>query len=82
MLQQIRLLDLQALSRRIHYGKLVAEVKFRESSKDYEPAIRAQVVPSVVKRIILNLLICREKNNRSLVLVVSGQRCSDEIADI
>ncbi|KAK8980347.1 hypothetical protein V6N11_061558 [Hibiscus sabdariffa] len=33
---------LQALSRRIHYGKLVAEVKFRGERKDYEPAIRAR----------------------------------------
>ncbi|XP_017983877.1 PREDICTED: chorismate mutase 2 isoform X3 [Theobroma cacao] len=32
----------EALSRRIHYGKLVAEVKFRDERKDYEPAIRAQ----------------------------------------
>ncbi|KAE8732824.1 Chorismate mutase 1 [Hibiscus syriacus] len=33
---------LQALSRRIHYGKLVAEVKFRDEQKDYEPPIRAR----------------------------------------
>lgn len=33
---------LQAISRRIHYGKFVAEAKFQESSKEYEPAIRAQ----------------------------------------
>ncbi|KAK7351347.1 hypothetical protein VNO77_10726 [Canavalia gladiata] len=33
---------LQAISRRIHYGKFVAEVKFRESRKDYEPLIRAK----------------------------------------
>ncbi|GMI92446.1 chorismate mutase 2 [Hibiscus trionum] len=33
---------LQALSRRIHYGKLVAEVKFRGERKDYEPAIRSR----------------------------------------
>lgn len=33
---------LQALSRRIHYGKLVAEVKFRDERKDYEPPIRAK----------------------------------------
>ncbi|KAK7320644.1 hypothetical protein VNO77_30305 [Canavalia gladiata] len=33
---------LQAISRRIHYGKFVAEVKFRESPQDYEPLIRAQ----------------------------------------
>ncbi|CAL0333069.1 unnamed protein product [Lupinus luteus] len=33
---------LQAISRRIHYGKFVAEVKFRESPQDYEPLIRAK----------------------------------------
>ncbi|XP_014499344.1 chorismate mutase 2 [Vigna radiata var. radiata] len=33
---------LQAISRRIHYGKFVAEVKFRESPKIYEPLIRAK----------------------------------------
>ncbi|KAJ9167658.1 hypothetical protein P3X46_019272 [Hevea brasiliensis] len=33
---------LQALSRRIHYGKYVAEVKFREAPQDYEPLIRAK----------------------------------------
>lgn len=33
---------LQALSRRIHYGKFVAEVKFREAPHEYEPAIRAK----------------------------------------
>ncbi|XP_021692841.2 chorismate mutase 2 isoform X3 [Hevea brasiliensis] len=32
----------QALSRRIHYGKYVAEVKFREAPQDYEPLIRAK----------------------------------------
>lgn len=34
---------LQALSRRIHYGKFVAEVKFREAPDDYTPAIQAKV---------------------------------------
>lgn len=33
----------KALSRRIHYGKFVAEVKFRDAPQDYERAIRAQV---------------------------------------
>lgn len=33
----------QALSKRIHYGKFVAEAKFQESPDSYEPAIRAQV---------------------------------------
>ncbi|GLT56549.1 hypothetical protein SLA2020_295830 [Shorea laevis] len=33
---------LQTLSKRIHYGKFVAEAKFRESPNDYTAAIRAQ----------------------------------------
>ncbi|GAB2212473.1 hypothetical protein Droror1_Dr00020443 [Drosera rotundifolia] len=33
---------LQALSKRVHYGKFVAEAKFRASSEIYKPAIRAQ----------------------------------------
>ncbi|KAE9459098.1 hypothetical protein C3L33_08998, partial [Rhododendron williamsianum] len=33
---------LQALSRRIHYGKFVAEIKFMDAPEDYSPAIRAQ----------------------------------------
>ncbi|XP_072988823.1 chorismate mutase 1, chloroplastic-like [Typha latifolia] len=33
---------LQALSKRIHYGKFVAEAKFRESPDTYKRAIRAQ----------------------------------------
>lgn len=34
---------LKALSRRIHYGKFVAEVKFRDSIDEYKPFILAQV---------------------------------------
>uniref|UniRef100_J3NEG3 Chorismate mutase n=1 Tax=Oryza brachyantha TaxID=4533 RepID=J3NEG3_ORYBR len=33
---------LQALSKRIHYGKFVAEAKFQESPAKYKPAIKAQ----------------------------------------
>ncbi|XP_071731039.1 chorismate mutase 1, chloroplastic-like [Rutidosis leptorrhynchoides] len=33
---------LQVLSKRIHYGKFVAEAKFRDSPADYEAAIKAQ----------------------------------------
>ncbi|KDP33516.1 hypothetical protein JCGZ_07087 [Jatropha curcas] len=40
---------LQAISRRIHYGKYVAEVKFRESPKEYEPAILAQDKNALMK---------------------------------
>ncbi|KAK7309711.1 hypothetical protein RJT34_06662 [Clitoria ternatea] len=35
---------LQAISRRIHYGKFVAEVKFRDSPQDYEPLIHAKAI--------------------------------------
>ncbi|CAI8587998.1 unnamed protein product [Vicia faba] len=35
-------LCLQALSKRIHYGKFVAETKFLESRELYEPAIKAK----------------------------------------
>ncbi|KAK7317691.1 hypothetical protein RJT34_02126 [Clitoria ternatea] len=35
---------LQAISRRIHYGKFVAEVKFRDSPQDYEPLICAKAI--------------------------------------
>lgn len=41
---------LQALSKRIHYGKFVAEAKFQESPEAYTPAIIAQVcafVPTI-----------------------------------
>lgn len=40
---------LQAISRRIHYGKFVAEVKFQEAPEDYEPAIRAQDRDALMK---------------------------------
>ncbi|WOL19370.1 chorismate mutase 2-like [Canna indica] len=36
------LICLQALSRRIHYGRFVAEVKFRAAPKDYITAIKAK----------------------------------------
>lgn len=40
---QQNILSVQALSRRIHYGKYVAEVKFRDAPQDYMTAIRAKV---------------------------------------
>lgn len=40
---------LQAISRRIHYGNFVAEVKFRDAPQDYEPAIRAQDRDALMK---------------------------------
>lgn len=40
---------LQAISRRIHYGKFVAEVKFRAAPQDYEPLIRAKDSDGLMK---------------------------------
>ncbi|XP_047327989.1 chorismate mutase 2 [Impatiens glandulifera] len=42
-------LCLQALSRRIHFGKFVAEVKFRDAPQDYEPAILNEDRNSLMK---------------------------------
>ncbi|KAJ6295358.1 hypothetical protein OIU78_023389 [Salix suchowensis] len=43
------LICLQALSRRIHYGKFVAEIKFRDAPNDYEPPIRAKDTDALMK---------------------------------
>eukprot|EP00262_Sarcandra_glabra_P007927 TRINITY_DN21058_c0_g1_i1.p1 TRINITY_DN21058_c0_g1~~TRINITY_DN21058_c0_g1_i1.p1 ORF type:complete len:279 (-),score=60.25 TRINITY_DN21058_c0_g1_i1:271-1068(-) len=40
---------LQALSRRIHYGKFVAEVKFKDAPQNYAPAISAQDRDALMK---------------------------------
>ena len=40
----ICMISLQILSKRIHYGKFVAEAKFRENPSTYETAIREQVL--------------------------------------
>ncbi|KAL2346654.1 hypothetical protein Fmac_000654 [Flemingia macrophylla] len=40
---------LQAISRRIHYGKFVAEAKFRESPQCYKPLIRAKDREALMK---------------------------------
>ncbi|XP_027082801.1 chorismate mutase 2 isoform X2 [Coffea arabica] len=39
----------QALSRRIHYGKFVAEVKFKDASEEYSPAIQAKDRDALMK---------------------------------
>ncbi|KAG4953765.1 hypothetical protein JHK82_039387 [Glycine max] len=38
-----------SISRRIHYGKFVAEVKFRDAPQDYEPLIRAKDKEGLMK---------------------------------
>lgn len=39
----------QALSKRIHFGKFVAEAKFRESRAQFEPLIRAQDAEGILQ---------------------------------
>lgn len=56
---------LQALSKRIHYGKFVAEAKFQESPEAYMPAIIAQVCASVSTLVFLVLLFSTKKNRVS-----------------
>ncbi|CAL9136092.1 unnamed protein product [Musa textilis] len=43
------LVCLQALSRRIHYGRYVAEAKYRDAPQDYNTAIRAQDRDALMK---------------------------------
>ncbi|KAM1012763.1 hypothetical protein ACFX13_043561 [Malus domestica] len=50
---------LQAISKRIHYGYYVAEVKFKDSPQDYEPAIRAQDREGLMK--LLTFMDVEEK---------------------
>jgi chorismate mutase len=52
---------LQVLSRRIHIGKYVAEVKFKDDPQDYSPLIRAKVnLQNVTFSASLNCIIHTE----------------------
>lgn len=78
---------LQALSRRIHYGKFVAEVKFREAPDDYTPAIRAKVYIYIHHLFQIQLKTSSSatltKTTLKLISVMfAGQGCSDEAFDI
>lgn len=42
---------LQALSKRIHYGKFVAEAKFQKSPEEYIPAIKAQDKDALMEKL-------------------------------
>lgn len=46
----------KAISRRIHYGKFVAEVKFSDAPHDYEPAICSKVDKLVVNKMWIYLV--------------------------
>lgn len=68
------ILCLQALSKRIHYGKCVAEAKFREAPEAFEPHIRARDVEALYKLITfesVELNVRRRVENKA---VAYGQR--------
>lgn len=55
---------LQVLSKRIHYGKFVAEAKFRASPDHFRAAIRAQVLKFfLIISIFLLLLVAFKAND-------------------
>ncbi|KAG0472037.1 hypothetical protein HPP92_016583 [Vanilla planifolia] len=78
------LICLQALSKRIHLGRFVAEVKYRSSPQDYNPSIRSkdlktltelvtseQVEAMVVKRVKKKAEIRRAFFNQITVLMIN-----------
>ncbi|KAF5456820.1 hypothetical protein F2P56_026256 [Juglans regia] len=67
------LVCLQALSRRIHYGKFVAEVKFRESPREYEPAIRSQDRDALMKLLTVESVEEMVKKRVAKKAMVFGQ---------
>nr|POF20675.1 chorismate mutase 2 [Quercus suber] len=67
------LVCLQALSRRIHYGKLVAEVIFRESPGEYEPAIRAKDRDALMKLLTFESVEEEVKRRVAKKAMVFGQ---------
>jgi hypothetical protein len=54
---------LQALSKRIHYGKFVAEAKFTQDPGKFEPHIKAQVqwwkFFTCIYEVWLSLFVCK-----------------------
>ncbi|XP_062163150.1 chorismate mutase 2 isoform X1 [Alnus glutinosa] len=67
------LVCLQALSRRIHYGKLVAEVKFKTSPTEYEPAIRAKDRDALMKLLTVESVEEEVKKRVAKKAMVFGQ---------
>ncbi|KAF9615904.1 hypothetical protein IFM89_027031 [Coptis chinensis] len=67
---------LQALSRRIHYGKFVAEVKFRDAAQDYGPAIRAQDKDTLMKLLTFESVEEMVKKRVEQKAMVFGQEVS------
>ncbi|KAA8525600.1 hypothetical protein F0562_007455 [Nyssa sinensis] len=67
---------LQALSRRIHYGKFVAEVKYRDAPDDYGPAIRTQDKDALMKLLTFERVEEMVKRRVEKKAMVFGQEVS------
>ncbi|CAN4119541.1 unnamed protein product [Withania somnifera] len=67
---------LQALSRRIHYGKFVAEVKFRDCTDDYKPFILAQDRDALMKLLTFEAVEEMVKKRVAKKAMVFGQEVS------
>lgn len=62
----------QALSKRIHYGKFVAEAKYRASPELFEAAIRAQATPVDGSRALQRRYLLKKFWNFLLLTVQDG----------
>jgi chorismate mutase len=67
---------LQAISRRIHYGNFVAEVKFRDAPHEYEPAIRAQDRDALMKLLTFEAVEEMVKKRVEKKAMIFGQEVS------
>ncbi|XAR69989.1 Chorismate mutase [Bertholletia excelsa] len=67
---------LQALSRRIHYGKFVAEVKFKEAPEDYRSAILSQDREALMKLLTFENVEEMVKRRVEKKAMVFGQEVS------
>uniref|UniRef100_A0A5B7BVH0 Chorismate mutase n=1 Tax=Davidia involucrata TaxID=16924 RepID=A0A5B7BVH0_DAVIN len=67
---------LQALSKRIHYGKFVAEVKFKDAPEDYGPAIRNQDKEALMKLLTFESVEEMVKRRVEKKAMVFGQEVS------
>ncbi|KAL9226806.1 hypothetical protein vseg_002575 [Gypsophila vaccaria] len=67
------LVCLQALSRRIHYGKFVAEAKFRNDTKGYSAAIRANDVDTLTNLLTDETVEAMVKQRVAKKAMVFGQ---------
>ncbi|KAI6670188.1 hypothetical protein NL676_005073 [Syzygium grande] len=67
---------LQALSRRIHYGKFVAEVKFKDAPQEYEPAILSQDRDALMKLLTFESVEEKVKKRVAKKTMLFGQEVS------